>query len=78
MLGVLPGIVGSIQALETIKLLLGIGEPLRGRLVVFDALEFSFSEFKLRVDPRNRVTWENRDKVEVVDLEGLCAPRLTD
>ena len=76
-LGVLPGIVGSIQALEAIKLLLGVGEPLRGRLIVFDALELSFTEFKLRADPENQVTWENRDHVEVVELQGLCAPRLT-
>jgi molybdopterin/thiamine biosynthesis adenylyltransferase len=76
-LGVLPGIVGSIQALEAIKLLLGVGEPLRGRLIVFDALELSFTEFKLRADPQNQVTWENRDAVEVVELQGLCAPRLT-
>ena len=76
-LGVLPGIVGSIQALEAIKLLLGVGESLRGRLIVFDALELSFAEFKLRADPDNQVTWENRDRVEVVELQGLCAPRLT-
>jgi molybdopterin/thiamine biosynthesis adenylyltransferase len=76
-LGVLPGIVGSIQALEAIKLLLGVGEPLRGRLIVFDALELSFTEFKLRTDPDNQVTWENRHRVEVVELQGLCAPRLT-
>ena len=66
------------QDLEAIKLLLGVGEPLRGRLIVFDALEFSFSEFKLNVDPRNQVTWENRERVEIADLEGLCAPHLTD
>jgi molybdopterin/thiamine biosynthesis adenylyltransferase/rhodanese-related sulfurtransferase len=76
--GVVPGIIGSIQALETIKLLLGVGEPLRGRLVVFDALEPSFRELKLRVDPRNEVTWENRDRIELIDLQGVCAARLTD
>jgi molybdopterin/thiamine biosynthesis adenylyltransferase len=76
--GVVPGIIGSIQALETIKLLLGVGEPLRGRLVVFDALEPSFRELKLRVDPRNQVTWENRDRIELIDLQGVCAARLTD
>ena len=73
-LGVLPGIVGSIQALEAIKLVLGIGEPLRGRLVAFDALEMSFREYKLRVDPDNHVTWENKDRIEVVELDGLCMP----
>ncbi|HET7043656.1 MAG TPA: molybdopterin-synthase adenylyltransferase MoeB, partial [Gaiellaceae bacterium] len=50
-LGVLPGIVGSLQTNETIKLLLGIGEPLVGRLLLFDALETEFSEVKLRRDP---------------------------
>ena len=73
-LGVLPGIVGSIQALEAIKLILGVGEPLRGRLVAFDALEMSFREFKLGIDPANNVTWENRDQIEVVELDGLCMP----
>ncbi len=76
-LGVLPGIVGSIQALEALKLLLGVGEPLRGRLVAFDALEMSFREFKLRVDPDNKVTWENRDRIEVTELDGLCMPTFT-
>ena len=50
-LGVLPGIVGSIQALETIKLLLDLGDPLRGRLLAYDALEQSFRTFKVRRDP---------------------------
>ena len=77
-LGVLPGIVGSIQALEALKLLLGVGEPLRGRLVVFDALEMSFREFKLRVDPDNEVTWENRDRIEITELDGLCMPTFTE
>ena len=76
-LGVLPGIVGSIQALEAIKLILGVGEPLRGRLVAFDALEMSFREFKLRIDPGNEVTWENRDRVEITELDGLCMPSFT-
>ncbi len=50
-LGVLPGIVGSLQAVEAIKLVLGIGEPLIGRLLLYDALETSFRELKLRRDP---------------------------
>ncbi|MEM7095607.1 MAG: molybdopterin-synthase adenylyltransferase MoeB [Actinomycetota bacterium] len=73
-LGVLPGIIGSIQALETIKLILGHGDSLVGRLLVFDASEMSFREYKLRPDPANQVTWENRDAIKVVQLEGLCAP----
>ena len=50
-LGVLPGIIGCVQALETIKLILGKGEPLIGRLLVFDALAMSFRELKLRKNP---------------------------
>ena len=73
-LGVLPGIIGSLQALEAIKLLLDIGDPLIGRLLAFDALELSFREYKLNPDPDNLVTWDNRDRVEVVELDGLCAP----
>ena len=66
-LGVLPGIVGSIQALETIKLILEIGEGLSGRLIVFDALEMSFREYKIDRDPKNQITWKNRDQIQ---LEG--------
>lgn len=76
-LGVLPGIIGSIQALETIKLLLGLGDSLSGRILAIDTLEMSFRTFKLRPDPSNVVTWENRDKIEVRDLDGLCAPWMT-
>ena len=75
-LGVLPGIVGSVQALEALKLILGVGDSLRGRLVAFDALEMSFREFKLRVDPSNEVTYDNRDRIEVGELDGLCMPTL--
>ncbi len=73
-LGVLPGIVGSIQAIECIKLLLGLGEPLIGRLLVFDALDMSFSEYRLATSPDNPVTYERRDEIQIVELEGLCAP----
>ena len=75
-LGVLPGIIGSIQALETIKLLLGLGEPLRGRILSVDTTEMSFRTFNLRPDPSNAVTWSNRDRIEVRDLDGSCAPWL--
>jgi molybdopterin/thiamine biosynthesis adenylyltransferase/rhodanese-related sulfurtransferase len=75
-LGVLPGIIGSIQALETIKLLLGLGEPLIGRILSVDTTEMEFRVFNLRRDPANVVTWENRDRIIVQDLEGLCAPGL--
>ena len=73
-LGVLPGIIGSIQAIETIKLILGLGDPLVGRLLAYDSLEQSFREFKVRVDPSNEITWDNRDRIVVAELDGLCAP----
>ncbi len=73
-LGVLPGIVGSIQALEAIKLILGIGDNLIGRYLTFDALEMSFREFRIRKDPTNEITWENRDQIRVVELDGHCQP----
>ncbi len=76
-LGVLPGIVGSIQALETLKILLDLGDPLIGRILSVDTTEMSFRVFKLRPDPTNVVTHENRDRIEVRDLDGLCAPRLS-
>jgi molybdopterin/thiamine biosynthesis adenylyltransferase/rhodanese-related sulfurtransferase len=76
-LGVLPGIVGSIQALEAIKLILGLGDSLSGRLLAFDALEMSFREYKLRVDPTNEVTVANADRIEIVELDGLCMPQFT-
>ncbi|MDH3683478.1 MAG: molybdopterin biosynthesis protein MoeB, partial [Acidimicrobiia bacterium] len=75
-LGVLPGIVGSIQALEAIKLILDLGDSLRGRLLAFDALEMSFREYKLNVDDGNQVTYANRDVIKIVELDGLCMPEL--
>jgi molybdopterin/thiamine biosynthesis adenylyltransferase/rhodanese-related sulfurtransferase len=77
-LGVLPGIVGSIQALEAIKLLLGLGEPLIGRILTIDTTDMTFRTFKLKIDPANVVTYQNRDRIEVRELDGLCAPWLTD
>ena len=76
-LGVLPGIVGSIQALETIKVLLGLGDSLSGRILAIDTTEMTFRTFKLRPDPENQVTYANRDRIEVRDLEGACAPWLS-
>ena len=76
-LGVLPGIIGSIQALETIKVILDLGDPLIGRILSVDTTEMSFRVFKLRADPNNVVTYENRDRIEVRDLDGLCAPWLS-
>ena len=77
-LGVLPGIVGSIQALEVIKVLLGLGDPLIGRILSVDTTDMSFRTFNLRKDPNNQVTYENRDRIIVRELEGLCAPGLHD
>jgi molybdopterin/thiamine biosynthesis adenylyltransferase len=76
-LGVLPGIVGSIQALEVIKLLLGLGEGLVGRILSIDTTDMSFRTFNLRPDPANQVTYANRDRIIVQELEGLCAPGLS-
>src|SRR3954452_7827877 len=75
-LGVLPGIVGSIQAVETIKLLLGLGESLSGRILAIDTLDMTFRTFKAGPDPNTSVTYENRERIQVRDLEGLCAPGL--
>ena len=71
-LGVLPGIIGSLQGLEAIKILLDLGNTLVGRLLTFDALEMSFREFKLHRDPNLEITWENRDKIQIIDLDGHC------
>lgn len=76
-LGVLPGIIGSIQALETIKVILGLGDALIGRILAVDTTEMTFRTFKLQRDPNNPVTWENRDRIIVQELEGLCAPGLS-
>jgi molybdopterin/thiamine biosynthesis adenylyltransferase/rhodanese-related sulfurtransferase len=72
-LGVLPGIIGSIQANEAIKLLLGIGESLVGRYLLFDALDESFREVKLRRDPECPVCGEHPTITDYIDYEGFCA-----
>jgi molybdopterin/thiamine biosynthesis adenylyltransferase/rhodanese-related sulfurtransferase len=76
-LGVLPGIVGSIQALETLKLILNLGDSLIGKILAIDTTEMSFRTFKLQRDPKNAVTYDNREKIQVRDLEGSCAPILS-
>ena len=73
-LGVLPGIIGSIQAIETIKLLLDLGDPLIGRLLAYDSLEQSFREYKVRPDPTNEITYANRERIVVAELDDLCMP----
>jgi molybdopterin/thiamine biosynthesis adenylyltransferase/rhodanese-related sulfurtransferase len=76
-LGVLPGVIGSIQALETIKVILNLGDSLRGRILAFDALEMTFREYKLRIDPENLVTYANRDRIEIVEFDDLCSPTIS-
>ncbi len=75
-LGVLPGIIGSLQALETIKVLLNLGDPLIGRLLAFDALEMTFREYKLNPDPENQITYDNRDRIKIVEYDQHCSPTL--
>jgi molybdopterin/thiamine biosynthesis adenylyltransferase len=76
-LGVLPGIIGSIQALEVLKLILGLGDSLAGRILAVDTTEMSFRTFKLQRDPSNPVTYANRDRIVIQELDGLCAPGLS-
>jgi len=73
-LGVLPGIVGSIQALEALKLILGLGEPLVGRLLAFDALEESFRTFKVRRDPKCPACGEGAPPIVIAEYDDLCMP----
>ena len=73
-LGVLPGIVGSIQALEAIKLLLGIGDTLVGRLLAFDALEESFRTFKVRRDPACPACGPDAGEIIIAEYDDLCMP----
>ena len=83
-LGVLPGIIGSIQAMETIKLILGTGDPLVGRLLLFDALAMRFRELKLKKNPECAICGKNRTITKLIDYEEFCgirgeeAPAMTD
>ena len=74
-LGVLPGIVGTIQAMETIKLILGSGDSLAGRLLLFDALGMKFRELKLRKNPACPVCGENRSIHKLIDYYEFCGIR---
>ncbi|HEX6788569.1 MAG TPA: molybdopterin-synthase adenylyltransferase MoeB [Gaiellaceae bacterium] len=76
-LGVLPGIIGSLQANEALKLCLGIGEPLAGRLLLFDALSAEFNDVKLRRDPSCPVCGEHPTITEYIDYVQFCAGRPT-
>ncbi len=74
-LGVLPGIVGSLQAMETIKLVLGSGDSLAGRLLLFDALAMKFRELKLRKNPNCPMCGEHRTINELIDYYEFCGVR---
>ncbi|HSH46439.1 MAG TPA: molybdopterin-synthase adenylyltransferase MoeB [Longimicrobiales bacterium] len=71
-LGVLPGIIGSLQAMETIKLITGAGESLAGRLLLFDALKLRFRELKLRRNPECPVCGDDPTVTELIDYERFC------
>jgi molybdopterin/thiamine biosynthesis adenylyltransferase/rhodanese-related sulfurtransferase len=72
-LGVLPGIIGVIQATEAVKLILGAGEPLNGRLLMYESLRMRFSQVKLRRDPECPVCGEKPTITSYIDYEGFCA-----
>jgi adenylyltransferase/sulfurtransferase len=71
-LGVLPGIIGSVQALETIKWIIGAGDSLVGRLLLFDALKLRFRELQLRKDPACPICGDNPTIHELIDYEAFC------
>lgn len=71
-LGVLPGIIGALQANEVIKLIVGAGDPLIGRLVLFDALKLRFRELKLRKDPNCPICSEHPTQTGLIDYEQFC------
>ena len=75
-LGVLPGIVGSLQAVEAIKVLLGIGDTLQGRLLAYDALEQSFRTFKVRRDPMCPACGPDADEIVIAEYDDLCMPHV--
>ena len=72
MIGILPGIIGLIQANEVIKLVLGVGDSLVGRLLLFDALKMKFREMKLRKDPACPICGDNPTITELIDYEQFC------
>ena len=75
-LGVLPGIVGSLQAVEAIKVLLGIGDTLQGRLLAYDALEQSFRTFKVRRDPACPACGPDAGEIVIAEYDDLCMPHV--
>ncbi len=71
-LGILPGTIGLVQATETLKILTGLGEPLYGRLLHYDALEMAWREFKMKKDPGCPICGDDPDIRELIDYEGFC------
>ncbi len=71
-LGVLPGVIGSLQALETVKLITGVGEPLVGRLLLFDGAKLKWRELKLRKNPDCPVCGDDPTVTELIDYEAFC------
>lgn len=71
-LGILPGVVGTIQATEAVKLIIGVGEPLVNRFMIYDALRMKFRELKLRKDPECPVCGETPTVTELIDYEQFC------
>ena len=71
-LGVLPGTIGTLQATEALKVLLGIGDPMIGRLLLYNALDMSFDFVKLKKNPKCRVCGPNADIKELIDYEEFC------
>ncbi|HYK93324.1 MAG TPA: rhodanese-like domain-containing protein, partial [Thermoplasmata archaeon] len=71
-LGVLPGLIGEIQATETLKLLLGVGEPLIGRLLMYDALEMRFRELKIGRDPTCVISGDHPTQTTLIDYPAFC------
>jgi adenylyltransferase/sulfurtransferase len=72
-LGVLPGVVGTLQATEAVKLLLGVGDPLIGRQLRYDALAMEFVELKMHRDPNCPVCSKDPEQIEFIDYEQFCA-----
>ena len=70
--GVLPGTIGTLQATEALKILLGIGEPLIGKLLLYDALEMSFTELRLKKNPNCKICSDSPEITELIDYEAFC------
>jgi adenylyltransferase/sulfurtransferase len=74
-LGILPGLIGVVQATETVKLILGVGKPLVGRLLLYDALDMTFREMKVRKNPRCPICGPNPTITALIDYHEFCGVR---